>query len=130
MKLLSPLNFVFVLLLTSPDVWHPDLSDEEVHLLKFVTNAQVKASQKLASAAKLHQQQERERERESERQLAQSVTAATDTHTNTTSEKADMSEREGESDFQDFFSVIDRASAEGISPAEVRKIWGEDEREV
>ena len=75
------------------DVWHPDFTDEEVHFMKFINNAQIKAAQKLAK-----------------RQVVDG-------------DSDNLSGKINEEVYNDFFSIIQNSRSHGISETDLTKIW-------
>jgi aspartate beta-hydroxylase len=84
------------------DVWHPDLSDEEVKFFDFINKAQVKAAQRLSEA--LHKSSEG---------------AKAEQGSNSGQGGAEEAARE------DFFHVIQAARAIGISEEDCSSIWAD-----
>eukprot|EP01038_Epipyxis_sp_PR26KG_P012526 gene12526-16801_t len=84
------------------DVWHPDLTAEEIHWLSFVNNAQVKAAQRLRKSIE-NQQQE----------VESSSNDKTNNHKNLNNQNG----------LNDFFGVIQHSHIVGICKEDVSSIW-------
>ncbi len=85
------------------DVWHPDLSNEEVRFLEFLNNAQIKAAQRLNKLHQAHLQEQRD------------ATLPGGTV------QVEASEESG----SDFFSVIQKARSAGIEQGDLAAMWGQ-----
>jgi len=111
------------------DIWHPDLSDEEVKVFEFINKAQILAARRLSK--QLEEEREREKDLLDENERGKNEQESLEGVIEETEREDRERERERGNDVNasvttSFFTVIDNMRKIGNDKVSIEAVWGND----
>ena len=105
------------------DIWHPDLSDQEIKFLHFLQASQMRRDRLLCERRRTQKEEEKEQEKEEDKDSEEDKEDVRDVRQKKKTEKEIKDEDDGETVLEqendDFYSIIERASEIEPDPQEL-----------